>query len=234
MAARPRELTAISRAVATEVERFGGKTATVRVVSLAALGGPGAPPELSVTEQRMDLVWEARALARGRSRRTVPRDRRRAERCGGARAAPSAGREPMLRPERVAHLCLTALALGAAVFVLAAIIAPEPAEAGDDCPDAPVVGPVIEGACDVAIEVGDAPDTALDAAGGALGDAAGAAGEGILDLIANAMLDGAGWLLGAISSLIDATTEVRITGITTACQQHAHESRRRHLPRQLL
>ena len=127
----------------------------------------------------------------------------------------------MLGRKRVARLCLIPIALGIAVLALAATIAPERAAAGDDCPNAPVVGPVIEGACDVAIEVGDAPDTALDATGGAVADVAGAAGEGILDVIANAMLDGAAWLLGAISSLIDATTEVRITGITTACEQHA-------------
>lgn len=59
VAARRSDLTALSRTAATEVERFDGEAATVRVVSLAALGGPGARPELSVTEQRMDLVWEA-------------------------------------------------------------------------------------------------------------------------------------------------------------------------------
>lgn len=73
--------------------------------------------------------------------------------------------------------------------------------------------------------VGDAVDDVtglVDPFGGGgpnVQDAIGGAAEGILDLIANAMVDGASWLLGAINSLIDSTTEVRITGISTACER---------------
>ena len=73
--------------------------------------------------------------------------------------------------------------------------------------------------------VGDAVDDVtgfVDPFGGGgpnVQDAIGGAAEGILDMIANAMLDGASWLLGGINSLIDSTTEVRITGISTACER---------------
>lgn len=140
-----------------------------------------------------------------------------------------------------AALFALALAVSSALLLMgpsteSPLPGPALAQAGDDCPNVPGAGPLIEGVCDIgkgAVDVADfAKENTIDAIGpgtndepiqdvigGAAGDVAESAGEGILELIRNYLLEAAAWFLGAISDIVSSTSEVTITGVKTTCER---------------
>jgi hypothetical protein len=58
-AGQPGGIAAVGGAAATDVERYSEAAATVRVVSVVAVGGGAITGSLRVTEQRADLRWQS-------------------------------------------------------------------------------------------------------------------------------------------------------------------------------
>jgi type IV secretion system protein TrbL len=128
-----------------------------------------------------------------------------------------------LRARTTASTLLAGLASGFLLYGLAALAVPASAHAG---PCDAVPGPFSEpcnageGAVDVGGDiVGGAQDVIENGPAGAAedvaGDLAGAAGEGVLGLIRDAIVGAAVWFLEQIASLVDSTTNVNLTSVST-------------------